>query len=216
MTIHIKVFNAFAVLFFASSVFAQPESFKAVIGKTLTVQGQSVSTFPVTFNSDGTFIQCLPGFACEVLGQYKVAEDGKVSMIYRNSIMDRQTLARNPITREGVVNEKTFRGQNVLKIEEMPLVSLSNEGMRDFLLGKLAGVLPDGTALTFNIKPDGTFEECARGACDSGTWKIEDRFWVAKHSKWSPPSRYPDGYVRFPLVKLPDGRYQFAGIEVKK
>jgi hypothetical protein len=195
---------------------AQAEAFKALIGKTLTVQGQSVSSVMVTFNADGTFIQCTPGFSCEVLGQYKVSADGKVSMVYKNLFFDRQTLVRRTEVREGVVDEKTFLGRSVLKIEETPMVSLANEGMKEQLIGKLTGVFPDGTQFVFTINPDGSFEECTRGQCDSGTWKIEDKFWVAKHKTWSPPGRYPDGYVRFPLVKIAEGRYQFAGIEVKK
>ena len=203
-------------IFAVAAACAQADSVKPMMGKTLTVQGQSTAFVRVTLNSDGSFIQCTPGFSCEVMGTYKVADDGKVSATYRTLFFDRNSLVRQVTVRDGPVNATSFLGRNILKIEESPLVALSGESLRNFLVGKLDGVFADGSVFNFTINADGTFEECTKGACDTGTWKIEDKFWVAKHKSWSPPSRYPDGYVRFPVVKISDNLYQFAGLEVKK
>ncbi len=211
-----QLFSLLFCLFAAFSAYAQADSVKSMTGKTLTVQGQNTAFVRATLNADGSFIQCTPGFSCEVLGTYKVADDGKVSATYRNLFFDRNSLVRQATVREGPVNEKTFLGRNVLKVEDSPMVALAGEDLKSFLVGKLEGVFTDGSIFNFTINADGTFEECTKGSCDSGTWKIEDKFWVAKHKNWSPASRYPDGYVRFPVVKISNNHYQFAGLDVKK
>ncbi|MGE0333155.1 MAG: hypothetical protein AB7P37_20950 [Ramlibacter sp.] len=123
----------FASLLSALSASAQVE---ALHGKTLTVQGQSVASVLLTFNADGSFIQCSPGFACEVLGEYKASAGGNITVVYKNLFFNRQTLVREVVTREGVISEKTLFGRSVLKVEEGAMVALAGDQMKDRLIGR--------------------------------------------------------------------------------
>lgn len=211
-----KVFISFFLCLGALVLCTQRAEAQPLVGKTLVVQGQSVSQVLMTFNPDGTFIQCTPGFSCEVSGEYKY-DGGKLQMTYKTLFFDRNTLVRRIQTRDGTADSNSVLGRKIFEVREKPLVALSGDDMRKVLVGDpFVGVSPDGEQYQFTINRDGTFKECFRGSCDTGVWKVEGNLWVAKHDKWSSPVRYPDGYLRFPLVEIGTGKYQFAGIEVTK